>query len=192
MNRILVLDTETTTTNFRDPNCNDGPNGHIVEIGIVSLDLRTGNIEDVYHAILKDPNATGNEWVYQNTDLKFRQPCYDAPDIVNAELMILLNKEPITAFNQAFDRAMLERDFPDAVKWSMWAQDIMLAADAIDDIPRKVHDTSTGFRSYPSVQSTLNYLFPGQEIIEKHRALQDARDEARILFELYLRGLYKV
>lgn len=192
MNQIYVLDTETTTTDFKDPDLGYKPNGHIVELGIVLLDLRTGDIRDVMHSILRDEDATGEEWVYKNTDLPFRRPYYDSRKFVEYNLQCVLNSGPITCFNIPFDRAMLERDFPDIVGCARWAPDIMLAADTIEEIPRKVHDTETGWRSYPSVQSTLDYLFPGCDIIEKHRALQDARDEARILFELYLRGLYKV
>jgi len=190
-NYIFVLDTETTTTDFNDPELG-GPNGHIVELGAVRLNLKTGEITDVLHLYPRDPDASGNEWVYLHTDLQFKRPYYDAKAFVELELIYLFEQGPVTAFNLDFDKWMLGRDYPLACVKATWAPDIMVAADKIDEIPRKAHDTSSGWKSWPSVQSTLNYLFPNDCVVEKHRALQDARDEARILYELYLRGLYKV
>ena len=52
---IYVVDTETTTTDFKDPKLGGRPNGHIVELGMVSLDTISGAITNVYHCISKSP-----------------------------------------------------------------------------------------------------------------------------------------
>ena len=131
---IYVLDTETTTTDFKDPRYDYQPNGHIVELGLVRLDLKDGSIECSTHYIWDDPNATGNEWCYRNTDLPYRRsyfPMWDSDDRMLAEI---LKGIWVTAFNlDGFDRIMCERDLPRFSKAVHWAPDIMKAADLVEE-----------------------------------------------------------
>ena len=196
--KIYVIDTETTTTDFKDPKLGGRPNGHIVELGLVRLDTWTGSIINLAHYIFKDEEASGEEWVYKNTDLPYRSITFDDIRIADAELrlnamMFADDMLPITAFNwTGFDRWMIERDLPRFSDVCRWLPDIMDAADKIDAIPRKIHDSGTGFVSKPSVQSTWDYLFPRDPMTEQHRALSDAWQEARILKELIKMGIYKL
>lgn len=192
MKYIYVVDTETTTTEFNSEKYNGAPDGHIVELGVVRLNLETGLIDVVNYGSFNDNNATGNEWVYQNTDLPFRSAYRKSWKMRDTELdRFIYGKIPITAFNSDFDRTMIERDLPKFSEHLSWCTDIMKCADQIEDIPRKKHDTATGWRSFPSVQSTWDYLFPDYPNIEKHRALSDAIQEAQILRELIKMGLYR-
>ena len=159
-NVIYVLDTETTTTSFKDPKYDYKPNGHIVEFGLTRLDVERRTIGPSVHYIFNDPEATGEEWVYKNTDLPFRQGMTDAIPFTDGLLAASFEGRYVTAFNLPFDRCLCERDLPRFSKAVRWAPDIMEAADLIDEIPRKIHDEATGWRSHPSVQSTWDYLFP--------------------------------
>ena len=198
MRYIYVVDTETTTTEWHSEKYNGAPDGHIVEIGIVLLDLRHGTVRPQYWFTFNDPDATGLEWVYQNTDLplrdSFRKTWKEVDDSLDEMVRYSPIEDhgmiPITAFNVDFDKTMIERDLPKFSKHLYWCMDIMKSADKIEEIPRKVHDLSTGWRSYPSVQSTWDYLFPDDPQIEKHRALDDAIQEAKICRALWIRDLF--
>lgn len=200
MRFIYVVDTETTTTEWHSEKYNGDPDGHIVEIGIVLLDLETGRTWVIAHRGFNDPDATGEEWVYKNTDLpmreSFRMSWEEADEDLCDHIRTVGKRDNgficITAFNSSFDRTMIERDLPNFSKHLFWCMDIMMSADRIEDIPRKKHDTITGWRSYPSVQATWDYLFPDDPQTEKHRALDDAIQEAKICYELRKRGLYEL
>lgn len=190
MTTIYVLDTETTTTNFSDPAYDYQPNGHIVEFGMTRVDLDLRTIGPTVHYVFDDPDATGEEWVYKNTDLPFRQGVSDSKPFVDGLLAVIFEGKWVTCFNHRFDQALIRRDMPRFFDAICWAPDIMLAADRIADIPRKKHDTDTGWKSYPSVQATWDYLFPETPQEEKHRAVSDAIQEAKILQRLVDMGLY--
>lgn len=157
---IYVLDTETTTTNFHDPNYGGKPNGHIVEFGLVRVDTERRTIGPTCHYIFDDPKATGEEWCFQESDVPFRPSMRDNIPFVDGLLAASFGGRKVTAYNVGFDRTLCERDLPKFAKAVVWAADIMEAAYMIKDIPRKVHETETGLVSWPSVQSTWDYLFP--------------------------------
>lgn len=193
MTEIYVIDTETTTTAFHDPRYN-GPNGHIVEIGVAMLTVdpdhkRASMPMAICGHVFADPEASGSEWCYRVAGVPFRAGG-PTPDKMDRKLAEVLKGKLVTSFNQRFDRSMLERDMPLMSNVVTWAPDIMEAADTIEEIPRKAHDTATGWRSWPSVQSTYDYLFPEDPYIEKHRALDDALLEAKILAKLFELGIY--
>lgn len=191
MTIIYVLDTETTTTCFKDPDYDYGPNGHIVEFGMVKLDTELRTFGTPIHYTFRDPDATGDEWVYRNTDLELNPAMSDNIRFVDGLLAASFCDEYVTAFNlDAFDKKMIERDMPKFHAAVRWMPDMIYAADKIDGIPRKIHDLSTGFRSLPSVQSTWDYLFPDEPMQEAHRAPSDALQEAKILLKLVDMGLY--
>ena len=190
---IYILDTETTTTNFHDPAYAGKPNGRVVELGIVCLDLDTLQVGGIGAWQFKDPEATGLEWVYTNTDLPFRRGCWNSREWTDNYLAGLLDGQYTTAFNWTFfDKIMLDRDLPQLSSSVVWIEDIMIAADRIDQIPRKLHDSSSGKAWWPSVQTTYNYLYPDEPMVERHRAYDDAWQEARILAKLIEMGIYEV
>lgn len=190
--KMLVIDCETTTTEFHSKRFNGKPDGHIVEFGYTVVDLDDKKIVGgCHHFIFGDPNATGEEWVFKNTSLRHDSSRITAKEFDNSYLSIISGPLLCSAFNTDFDRTMIERDMPNLARCLYWLPDIMIAADGIEEIPRKIHDTSTGFVSYPSVQSTYDYLFPDKPVKEPHRAGPDSMMEAMILLELYKRDLWK-
>ena len=152
----------------------------ICEIGICSLDLDTGKIEPVFHIICQEDNKKIDDsaWIFQNSDLaicsvrnshyleKYRDP-----------LQSKLNKYPCTAYNQRFDFGFLKvRDFKIPTKF--W--DPMHKLASILKIPR--YD---GTYKWPSVQEAYDYFFPKEKYVERHRALDDAKHEAKIIYATY-------
>ncbi len=126
-----------------------------------------------------------NAWIFNNSDLKF-------DDIVNApmlshvknEIQEILNQYSLTAYNTAFDFGYMEsrgftikKDIPDIMAVAKEACKIMY--------PRG------GYKN-PKMQEAWNILFPDTNYREKHRAVDDAIHEAKMLFEMYNRGDYKI
>ena len=54
------------------------------------------------------------------------------------------------------------------------------------------YPNSNKFGKWPSAQEAWNILFPDIKKIEKHRGLDDAKMEAKIIFTLIQKGIYKV
>ena len=187
MSIIYVLDTETSTSSFRDGE----PNGHIVEIGIARVDTLRREITPYYVGILNDPDCDGTEWVFQNTDLELKDVREgEMAKSVDRYLASLLEGRTVTSYNQAFDRTMIWRDLPLTSNVVRWSQCLMLACAEIPDIPRN----HAGTGHYPSAEASYNYLCPDDprnlKGKEKHRALEDAMMEAHILLALIRRGAY--
>lgn len=187
MTVLYVLDTETSTSSFRDGE----PNGHIVEIGIARVDTTRREITPYYVGILNDPDCEGTEWVFQNTDLSVEDVRNgEMPKSVDRYLASLLEGCIVTSYNRAFDRTMMRRDLPLTSNITKWAPCLMLAAAEIEDIPR--NHAGTGL--YPTAEASYNYLCPDDPRHlngkERHRALSDAMMEAHILLALIERGAY--
>lgn len=173
--KILVLDIETT--NF----FNRG--GLIVEIGVVELNLDNGNITPKYYSLVKEKsfNETHkNSWIFNNTDLDFNE-VNRAKDLNLFELQYLFNRYKVISWNTDFDftflkdRGLILQELPCPMKQST----------NYFKIPGNY-----GFK-YPSVQEAWNILFPDIEKIETHRALDDTKQEARIIYELYKKDVLK-
>ncbi len=90
-----------------------------------------------------------------------------------------------TAFNKQFDfgflksRGLLIKELPC----------IMLSATSLVNLPPNPGYTTP---KWPKVEEAWEYFFPNTEYIEAHRALDDARHEALISYELYKRGEFEV
>lgn len=168
--KILVLDIETTGLT---PECD-----MICEIGICLLNLKNGNIIPILDQICQEQNKEFDEysWIFQNSDLTIKQ-VIESPYLIDfkTELQDILNlKHPITAYNQQFDFSFLEhRGFQ--IKNKFW--DPMFKLKNIMKIPHFYY----GYK-FPSVQEAWNFFFKGN-YIEKHRALDDAIHEAKIIYE---------
>ncbi|MGQ4874583.1 MAG: exonuclease domain-containing protein [Promethearchaeia archaeon] len=172
-NLIIVLDIETTHTK---PIL-----GMIVEIGLCFLDLNSGKIDPIFNIICQeedielDPDA----WIFNNSDLNIEE-VMQAPYLseFREELQSIFDLGyPITAFNQKFDFGWLyNRDF--RISNRFW--DPMLKLTPIMRIPHDYY-----IYKYPSVEEAWRYLFPDIEYKEKHRALDDAIHEAKIIHAVY-------
>ena len=184
--KIAIVDIETT--GFQ----NQG--GLIVEVGVVGLDLESGNITDEFGAIVKENDFGAMHrnrpyrWVFQNSDLKY-QDVLLAQDLTKKmpEIQDVLDKYPLgaTAYNKQFDFGFLKsrglriNELPC----------IMLSAAPVVDLP-----PNPGFSDakWPKVGEAWKYFFPTVEYKEAHRALDDARHEALIAYELYRLRKFKI
>jgi len=181
-NKIAVVDVETTGLNpIYDL---------IIEIGIIELNLKTGETKIIFDSFVKEPKF-GEEhrdsWIFDNSDISFE-------DIENAPLFNNLIKEideifkkyPTTAFNKSFDLGFLKVrgiDIPKELPC------IMRTATNICRIP--FPNGGSGYK-WPKCQEAWDYFFPNRDYIEKHRAADDAIHEAKILFELISRGHFPI
>lgn len=177
---ILVLDIETTGF------LNQG--GKIVEIGIVKLDLDSGEITPVYNSLIKEEglNSTHTQgkfgWIFQNSDLRF-EDVLEAPSLMSQkeEIQELLDKYRATAYNKDFDFGFLrdrgfhikELDCP------------MHLSTPIVKLPALYG--RRGFK-WPKVEEAWNYFFGNTGYVEAHRGLDDAIHEAKIVYKLYQLG----
>lgn len=181
MKKILVIDIETTHVSEKV--------GHILEVGLVSLDLESGVRDALFITTIHEPGCTYEEvfesWFYQNSDFGKVRPAFS-----NSSWKIQLEYyfrsaeyAGLTAFNQAFDfRWLVSRGLklpeklPDPMKC---ARDVVQASD------------KNGRIKNPTVQQVHDYFFPNSDYVEKHRALDDAMHEAQIIYELYKIGAYE-
>jgi len=174
--KILVFDIETTGL------C--PVNDLIVEIAAVLLNTRTGRIKEKFHSLIKEkPNIPTDSWIFENSDLKHEDVMKHGKSIeeIRKKLQNLFNKFSCTSYNQKFDFGFLaHRNF----YFKKRSKDPMI-------VLTNVLKINHGFENYkwPSVQESLNFF--NMNVIEPHRALEDAKIEAKIIFELLKRKLWK-
>lgn len=183
-NIILVVDIETTGF------LNQG--GKIVELGIVKLDLDTGKITPAYSSLIKEPGFDISHtkepfgWIFKNSDLKFEEVKF-APSLESQREIIqgLFDEFEATAYNKEFDFSFLiNRGF----KINELPCPMLLATPIVNLPP------NPGFKQpkWPKVEEAWEFFFGKTGYIEAHRGLDDAKHEAKIVFELYKRGNFKV
>jgi len=170
-NMISILDIETTGLNrYFDMIC---------EIGICTLNLDNGRIKPIFHIICQEENKkfSDNSWIFKNSDLTIdtvRKAHY--LEECRYTLQRKLDIHPLTAYNQNFDFSFLEsRDFK--IHKKFW--DPMIKLTPILKIP-----SFYGYK-WPSVQEAYNYFYPKERYIERHRALDDVKHEAKIIYATY-------
>jgi DNA polymerase-3 subunit epsilon len=174
--KIAIVDIETT--GFL-------PKGLILEVGIAELDLETGNAISIYDKLVKEEGFSEDHkdsWIFKNSDLKHEDIMSADPLDVSA-IQEILNNYSATAFNKRFDFGFFrarglqvdELDCP------------MLLATNVCRLPGK-------FRSYkwPTVEEAWKHFFPNESYSEKHRGADDAMHEAKIVYELYKMGVFRV
>lgn len=184
MKKIAIVDIETS--GFQKQG------GLIVEVGIVGLDLETGYVTEEFSEIVKEDGFGAQHakepygWVFQNSDLKYE-------DVLKAnrlqeilpKIQSVFDKYPngATAYNKEFDfgflksRGLKMKELPC----------IMLSASPVVNLPPNRGYTSP---KWPKVEEAWDYFFPNTPYIEAHRALDDAKHEALIAYELYKRGSF--
>ena len=175
--KILVIDIETTGL---DPKINS-----IVEIAAVLLNTKTGKIKKKFDSLIheKEKEFFSNDWIFENSNLKFEDVMKFGKPIeeIRSKLQKLFRKFSCTSYNQQFDFGFLiERGF----SFKKRTKDPMLVLTNVLKIDR-------GFENYkwPSVQEVIDFF--GWDITEPHRALEDAKIEAKIIFESIKRGICK-
>jgi DNA polymerase III alpha subunit (gram-positive type) len=179
---ILITDIETT--GFLQQG------GKIVEVGIVSLNLLTGEKKTLFDQVCHERPITKQEveesWIVKNSDLtldmiqKSKQLSHYIP-----WLNEIYKAYPLggTAFNNAFDNGFLKsrgiiigKELPCPMK---------LMTD-ICKIPK-----GSGYK-WPNVMEAHKHLFGEIGYIEQHRGADDAWYEADIVYQLYKMGIFKL
>jgi len=173
---IGILDIETT--GFRtEADC-------IVEIGIALLDLETGFINPIYNVLVKESHFNDsfkNAWIFGNSDLKF-EDVMNAQPLDKVKLQNFFDCYPFTAYNKAFDmRFMKSRGLIIEE-----AECPMQIATPVCNLKGKL-----GKSKWPTVEEAWNYFFPDEPYKEKHRGLDDAIHEAKIVHKLFQLNHYK-
>ncbi|WP_139955734.1 3'-5' exonuclease [Flavicella sediminum] len=178
-NELIVLDIETTGLS--------PVNDFILELGIVKLDLDTGEITTLFDAVFKDPKLTAkhrNAWIFQNgymelSEVRNANPLSDYEDEIQEILDAYKGK--ITAWNRSFDSNFL----------------VANGFDLGEDVPCPMKESTkffkiSGTRGYkwPKAQEAWDVLFPSEHKIEQHRGLDDSIMEAKIIYELVQIGVY--
>ena len=182
--KILIVDLETT--GFQNDN------GKIVEIGLVVLDLETGNKTVLLDVTCREAGMTIKDrdaWIFQNSDLTVQQ-VREAQDLSEIAPMIqrIINLYPdgITAFNRNFDINFLKSRgfiFPKLLPCPM------ILCTSICKIPQK---NGRGGYKFPKAQEAYDYFFPDSGFIEEHRGASDCLMEADIVYSLYKLGVFVV
>lgn len=184
MKKILIIDIETTGF------LNAG--GEIIEIGVVSLDLEDGSREILIDELCRHQDLkledVQNSWIAENSDI-------DPKAVINARdldcllpsIQEVINDFPLgaTAYNNTFDFGFMEAagfTFPKKLACPM------KLSTNICKIPKK---RGYGYK-WPKVQEAYDFFFGKTDYIEKHRGADDAKHEAKIVYELYKRGIFKL
>jgi len=184
-NKILIIDLETT--GFLQKG------GHIVEIGIVELDLSAGSKKVLFDKVVLEHGTTWPElrdsWICKNSDLTANKiASAHSLEEYAREIQQILNDYPegATAFNNTFDFGFMEdRSFTFPKKL---ACPMKLSTD-ICKLPNR-----NGYAGYkwPTVEEAHLHFFGEVGYIEKHRGADDAMHEADIVLELYRLGVFKI
>ena len=184
-NKILVTDIETT--NF----LNQG--GSIVEIAIVELDLDNGNIKVLLDTLCREKMLTAKHrkdpfgWIFKNSDLKIEDVRNASSfDSIKQKVQEIINtyQNGITAFNRIFDISFLQDR---GIIFPKLQPCPMIVLTNIIQLPGKF-----GSYKWPKVEEAYKFLFPNEEYIEKHRGADDAVHEAKIIYEMFLKGWYVI
>lgn len=185
MSKILVIDLETT--GFLQQG------GKIIEVGIVGLNLETGDKKILFNEICHERPITRKEvedsWIVKNSSMtveaiqKSKQLIHLKPTIQS-----LLDKYPAgaTAFNNAFDFGFMEHRgfvFPKKLDCPM-----KLSTD-ICRIPNK--NGYAGFK-WPNFEEAHKHFFGETGYVEQHRGADDAFYEADLVYKLYQLGVFKI
>lgn len=173
---ILVVDIETTDFLNRG--------GLIVEVGIVKLNLLTGEVEKIYDQLVKEEGFNDDHkhsWIFKNSSLTWEEVNNARPLDVNT-LKNIFSNYPATAYNKRFDFDFLS------------SRGIIIKE---LDCPMKLMtpickiNGPYGFK-WPKVQEAYDFLFPNNDYTEEHRGLDDAHHEAKIVHWLHKQGYFKV
>lgn len=175
---LAVIDLETTGFD---------PRGCIVEIGVVELDLDSGDTTGLLNMPVREGHFSksehGRSWVFSHSDL-------NVWDVLNAtpwknaerELRWVLEEYPVTAFNKAFDFSFLKhrglvpkRELPCPMI----------------ETARVLKGLFGGYK-WPSLEEAWRHYFPGHNYIERHRAFDDAVHEALLIKAMHAIGDYNL
>jgi len=175
---ILVADIETTGFDLKL--CS------IVEVGAAILETKTGKITPAFNRVCREKHMTAkdrNAWVFGNTSLTIEE-VRGAPDFseIRSELQNLIDScDYVVAYNKKFDFDFLRSR--DIIIFKELECPMILLTPVCKIVSKR------GYK-WPSVEEAWKYFFPNEPYIEKHRGLDDAIHEARIIQAMGTAGLY--
>jgi len=183
MKKILIIDIETT--GFLDNG------GHIVEVGIVELNLDTGKTLKLYDKVVRETSMPVKEleesWIVKNSNLTVDEVIngFIFPiEKIKIQQIIDAYELGATAFNNKFDFGFLEDR---GIKIHTKLPCPMLLSTDICKLPGKFN----GYK-WPKVEEAWSHFFPNKPYVEQHRGADDAEHEALIVYELYKMGVFKL
>ena len=174
--KIAVVDIETT--GFLKQG------GLIVEVGIVELNLETGEIKELYNELVcesKFSDANKDSWIFSNSNLKFEEVKLAKPLNIEA-LQEIFNKYKATAFNKRFDFDFLSSR-------GLKIEELRCPMEILTDvckIPGRY-----GKYKWPKVQEAWDILFKDKPYIEAHRGYDDAEHEAKLVYYIHKNNIHK-
>ena len=167
--------------------------GKIAEIGIVELDLETGERKIIFDEVCHEKPITREivekSWIvtegYMTVD-EIRK----SRDLrlMLREIQDIIYKYPngATAYNKKFDFGFLQArglEFPRLLPCPM-----ILMTDIC-----KIHSPyKPGSWKWPKVEEAYDFIFPDNDYTEIHRGADDAMHEAEIVHWLYKKGIFKI
>ena len=172
MKKIAIVDIETTDF------LNQG--GLIVEVGIVELDLETGEVKTLYDELIREESfgeAHKDAWIFSNSSLTYEEVLAAKP-IDRDAIQEILNKYSATAYNKRFDFDFLKSR-------GIEAKELPCPMKALTPILKL--PGNYGYK-WPKVQEAWDILFPSIPYIEEHRGADDARHEAKLVYHLHKSG----
>lgn len=186
---VLIVDIETTDIKPED--------GCIVEVGIVALNLKGGNVRVILNDVCKEPSWSIEHtmhpkgWIFRNSDLTPEEVSAAKPsEIVFEEVQVILDSFPLgaTAFNKNFDFNYLRSRGITIPKELPCPMALSTPLCKIPSQYPKFH----GKYKWPSVEEAWAHFFPKIDYVELHRGADDAIHEALIVNALYQLGEFKV
>lgn len=179
---ILVLDIEATDVNVKT--------ALLLELGIVVLNTKTGEIREVFSATFKDPKLTRKHhkaWIFSNSSMTVDE-IRESKDVefYRDEIQAIFTEFSgrITAWNRPYDSTILERYGFDLGE--EMGDPMRISTDYF-----KIPSNGRGSYKWPKVIEAYPIMTGEENYDEAHRGLQDAKDEARVIFELIKAGVYE-
>ena len=190
---IYVIDTETT-------GLDGGPRDLVVDVGVCSVDLRKGIVNDVYSSVVGyDVTDWGDHrkkaWIFENTDLSLEKVSAAPPLFkVKNDIVGILRGKTVTSYNVPFDMDRFLYREPWCLKGLFnVCTDIMKAATDVCKIPSELYGVSY---KYPKLDFAYNTITKGDPAgvgsVQSHRAISDARMASFVMVEMYKKGSYRV
>lgn len=176
---ILVVDIETANIDITK-NIWDIKNCLICEIGVVNLNLDSGEIKSLFNKTCKDYNSPDPEsWIFKYTSLtsKMVEESNNFEDFTD-ELQEIFIRKPVTAWGHNKDLRILT-SFPRYLRTPSTFWDPKCVLTNFLQIPL---DSGGGYK-WPKVTEAFEYFYPNEKWQQTHRANDDAKIEADIIFQ---------
>lgn len=188
---IYVIDTETT-------GLDGAPKDVVVDIGICLVDVKRGDVKDVYSSIVGYDTSTWDEtqkkaWIFENTDLSLEM-VRGAPSFekVRNDVYEILKGKKVTSYNIPFDMDKFLFRKPWELRGTFTlCTDIMKAATDVCKLPSQFYGVKYRFPKLDHAYKTVLDSDPAN-IGDKqsHRALSDARMASYVMIGMYNHGDY--